>query len=276
MAAKDSYAGALAVKVPCGSCMPCRLNRAMQWSTRLAHEAMYHDTSSFLTLTYSDEHLPDSYSVDTREFQLFMKRLRMKTPPLRFFACGEYGGQTNRPHYHALIFGYDFPDKQLWRRSPTGHLLYRSPMLEQVWPYGHSEIGTVTPQSAGYVARYVTKKVTGNRAVEHYQRIHPLTGQEVQVKPEFLLMSRRPGIGQQWFEDYKSDAFPSDFVIVDGTKRPVPKYYYKRLLEEEKRVMAQKRRKQAVQKDEGWERDLVKEEVAHRLVHHRLLRQMEE
>lgn len=199
------------------------------WSTRLYHEGMFHEESSFLTLTYADEWLPDDYSVSVRPLQLFFKRLRKLRPgkTLRYFACGEYGDKDQRPHYHVVLFGEDFADKTVWRQTTSGFVTHRSKFLERLWPFGHSEIGTVTPQSCAYVARYVMKKVNGKLAQKHYERVHPLTGELVEVQPEFLVMSKN--IGAEWFEKFSTDAFPSDFVTVDGVKKPVPRYYLKRL-----------------------------------------------
>ncbi|WNK14563.1 MAG: replication initiator protein [Microvirus sp.] len=216
--------------VPCGGCIGCRMQKAQEWSTRIAHEATLHEENSFLTLTYDDAHLPDNYSVSVREMQLFLKRLRQEVgKPVRFFACGEYGDKGGRPHYHLILFGYGFPDRTVWRKSPSGFLLYRSQQLEKVWPYGNSEIGTVTPSSGGYVARYVLKKVGGEPAAEHYERLHPLTGEIVRVAPEFATQSRNPGLGSGWIDKYADDCFPSDFIIQDGKKVPVPLYYSRKL-----------------------------------------------
>lgn len=241
-----SYAGAVPFQIPCGRCIGCRLSRSRDWATRITHEAQQHEESSFLTLTFAPEHLPSDGSVRTRDVQLFMKRLRKDVGiKVRFFACGEYGGKGDRPHYHILIFGYGFPDKTLWRRSPTGHLLYRSALLEKLWPFGHSEIGTVTTQTAAYVSRYILKKVNGDLALEHYRRTNPETGEVWQISPEFITMSRKPGIGSTWFEEFSSDAFPSDFVVIDGARRPVPRYYKKKLEELEKLKITSKRKERA-------------------------------
>lgn len=218
--------------LPCGQCIGCRMDRARDWSTRIHHEASLYEANCFVTLTFSDENLPEDYSISVRDIQLFMKRLRKKLGhPVRYFACGEYGDYGGRPHYHLILFGYDPPDRTLWRRTQTDHLVYRSATLEQVWPYGHVEIGTVTLQSANYVARYITKKVTGEQAEEHYRRIHPLTGVECQVKPEFICMSSKPGIGRDWYSQFSDDVFPSDFVVIEGRKTPIPRYYKKQLSE---------------------------------------------
>jgi hypothetical protein len=225
-------------QLPCGRCIGCRLARSAEWATRISHEASLHQFNSFLTLTYSDQHLPYHQSVSIRELQLFLKRLRKSLEPqkVRFVACGEYGEKTFRPHYHVILFGHDFMrDRYPWKKSKSGHQTYRSPSLEKLWPYGHCEIGTVTPQSGGYVAKYTTKKIYGDspRAIAHYTRegVDDKTGEvrTWEVQREFLLTSRRPGIGAGWYERFSADAFPSDFVVVQGKKRPVPRYYRQKL-----------------------------------------------
>lgn len=212
--------------LPCGQCVGCRLERSRQWAIRCAHEASLYADNCFITLTFSDEHLPEDRSVDVRIFQLFMKRLRKQYGDgIRFFHCGEYGERFGRPHYHACLFNFDFPDKYFWRISPTKNRLYRSPSLEVLWPFGHCEIGSVTFESAAYVARYVLKKFTGPQADLHYEYIDPLTGQIFDRSPEYVTMSRRPGIGKAWFEKYSSDVFPGDFVVMNGKKVRPPRYY---------------------------------------------------
>lgn len=217
----------------------------MDWSTRVTDEAQMHEENSFLTLTFSDEYLPEDYSVNKRHMQLFMKRLREEVKvPIRFFGCGEYGGTTHRPHYHIIIFGYDFrSDRKLWS-TRAGYNIYKSATLEKVWPFGLCEIGTVTPQSAQYIAKYVFKRATGDKAFTHYLRIHPLLGHEVRVRAEFILMSTRPGIGYAFYEKYRSDMFPRDYTVIDGKRRPVPKYYLNKEREAEQlRIKAERTRK---------------------------------
>lgn len=204
-----------------------------------------HKANCIVTLTYSNANLPDDYSVSVRELQLFLKRLRelLARPGgpgvrIRFFACGEYGDKFGRPHYHILIFGYDFPDRVVWRRGSSGKFSFRSAELEKAWQnekglIGHCEVGLFSSEAAGYVARYCLKKVGGKLADTHYRRVHPLTGELVTVRPEFITMSRMPGIGDAWFQRYRCDAFPSDFLILDGHKVPVPRYYQAKLLREQ-------------------------------------------
>lgn len=188
------------------------------------HELRDHSSSCFVTLTYDDEHLPGAGSLDYSHFQRFMRYLR-RVPGakgVRFFMCGEYGGK-GRPHYHAILFGFDFPDKRLWKRA-SGTSLYRSALLERLWPYGHSSIGEVTYESAAYVARYCLKKTTGALASLVY------TDQETGeiFTSEFAHMSLKPGIGRSWFDRRAdSDVFPHDNIILNGTKHKVPRYYNK-------------------------------------------------
>ncbi len=215
----------LPVKVPCGQCTGCRLERSRQWAIRCTHEASLHENNCFITLTYDDEHLPYNGSLDVTHFQKFMKRLRKKYAPktIRFYHCGEYGSQFGRPHYHACLFGHDFEDKYLWKES-NGVPLYRSSQLENLWTFGHSSVGTVTFESAAYVARYIMKKVTGDDAQDHYQHLDE-NGEFHDRLPEYTTMSRRPGIGKDWFEKFSKDVYPEDFIVLNNKKMRPPKYY---------------------------------------------------
>jgi hypothetical protein len=203
------------------------------------HEASLYEQNSFITLTYDDEHLPPDKSLHYEHYQEFMKRLRFHYKghraladgqrPIRFYMAGEYGENFGRPHYHACLFNFDFPDKKLWKVTPQGEKLYRSKILEALWPFGFSSVGSVTFKSAAYVARYINKKITGKLADQHYEWIEPETGEIHWRKPEFNKMSLKPGIGSEWLEKYKTDVFPHDFIISKGVKLPVPRYYDKKL-----------------------------------------------
>lgn len=233
--------------VPCGRCIGCRIDRSKAWAVRCMHEAQLHPQNAFVTLTYDDKHLPHDFSVAVRPLQLFLKKLRKSLPhKIRFFACGEYGEddpdpfQGNRPHYHLLIFNHQFSDLKL--HSKTNNVpLFTSQKLQNLWPYGFSTTGHVTYQTAAYVARYTIKKIGGDTAADHYTRVHPVSGQMVRVKPEFSTQSRRPGVGSAWFDTFKSDIYPCDFVIVDGKPHPVPKFYHLKLAEEEQTASKRKR-----------------------------------
>lgn len=193
------------------------------------HEASCHEENVFVTLTYSDEYLPAGGSLDPPAFQRFMKRLRKSFhgQRVRFFQCGEYGGRTGRPHHHALLFGVDFWDKSPWT-TRGGLPVFRSDLLESLWPFGQSEIGSVTFESAAYVARYVTKKVTGNELVKAaaYEVVEVDTGEVIRRHPEYATMSRRPGIGRLWLDEFQSDVYPEHgTVIMRGREMKAPRYY---------------------------------------------------
>lgn len=212
------------LSIPCGQCIGCRLERTRQWAVRCVHESKMHDSNSFITLTYDDEHVPADFSLNYKHFQLFCKRFRKVNGPFRFFMCGEYGDDFSRPHFHAALFGVDFNDKYLWSET-NGIRLYRSPLLERMWPHGYSSVGDLTYQSAAYIAGYVTKKVTGKNAAEHYEAVDGSTGEVFSRTPEFSRMSLKPGIGATFFERYNAEIFPHDAVVIDGVPQKPPKRY---------------------------------------------------
>lgn len=214
------------LKLACGQCIGCRLERSRNWAVRCMHEAQMHSASCFITLTYDDAHFSSlNYSLNYAHFQAFIRRVRKKVGKCRFYMCGEYGSLNSRPHFHSCIFGLDFPDKVLFRRLDSGCRIYRSPLLESLWTFGYSSIGDVTFESAAYVARYICKKVTGDLAATHYMRVDPISGEIFNISPEFCHMSLKPGIGRAWFDRYLADVFPHDRVIVRGKSVGVPKYY---------------------------------------------------
>lgn len=212
------------IKLPCGQCMGCRVDRARDWSIRIGHEVKLHQNNWFLTLTYDEDHLPNPPSLNYLDWQLFAKRTRKARGPFRFFMCGEYGDQTRRPHYHAIVFGLALPD--LVRYSGSDKMpLFQSKILTKLWGKGMILAGAVTPQSANYVARYNLKKVNGDRAKTHYQWVDPESGEMHDLQPEFAHMSTRPGIGAAWYDKFHQDVHTHDYVIRDGAKNPVPRYY---------------------------------------------------
>lgn len=218
------------MSLPCGRCSGCRLEHSRQWAARIMFEAQMHDSSCFITLTYDAEHCPFPPSLDYPEFQRFMKRLRKAVRPVRFFVAGEYGDEGGRPHFHACLFGHDFPDRVLWSNLDSGHELYRSAQLESLWPFGFSSVGELSFESAAYVARYVMKKITGDLADEHYAFVDRETGEVSARVPEFCHMSLKPGIGGAWFERFSSDVYNGhDFVVVNGRKCKPPRYFDKLL-----------------------------------------------
>lgn len=213
------------LQLPCGQCVGCRLERSRQWAIRCLHESQMHERNCWVTLTYSDEKLPADGGLYYHHFQNFMKFVRKEYGPVRFYMCGEYGEQYLRPHYHACLFGLDFPDRVFHKLSGSGERLYISDSLVRLWPHGHSYLGEVTFESAAYIARYVMKKVNGPLAERVYTRVDGDTGEIFQVPPEFTRMSLKPGIGAKWLEKYQSDVYPHDQVYINGQWVRPPRYY---------------------------------------------------
>lgn len=222
----DGYADREVI-VPCGRCIGCRLDRSRDWAVRCMHESSLYDENVFITLTYDDAHLPIDNSLCKKHYQDFMKRLRFAFPDrkIRYFHCGEYGGKRGRPHYHAILFNMDFPDKVPYKRAPSGDQLYISQQLNDLWTHGYCIIGGVTFESCAYVARYIMKKQTGEQSYLHY--LDPLTG--VIKEREYVTMSRRPGIGGDWFDRYHGDVFPRGYVLSNGHPARPPRYYQNEL-----------------------------------------------
>lgn len=249
---RRSYAGALAFKLPCGRCLSCRLERAGDLATRAVHEAQMHAAegrgSCFVTYTFADEFLPKDLSVSVSFVQRFHHRMRKAIGPFRFLLSAEYGDRDKRPHYHGCYFGHDFrEDRYPWKKTEAG-VLYRSPTLERVWTYGHCLLSDFTRENGGYTARYTTKKAGGGAEDAAYTRFDDDTGEVWQVQPEFLLASRNPGLGAAWFDKYKAEVFPSDFLILDGRRVPVPRYYLNRLAEDERAAVQAQRKADSLAK----------------------------
>lgn len=220
------------VNIPCGQCVGCRLERSRQWAMRCVHEASLYENNCFLTLTYNDEHCP--ISLNRVDLQKFLKRLRRKysNKRIRFYGCGEYGEENERPHYHVCLFNHRFDDAVLYSYRDSVRL-YISESLMRLWPFGFSTIGDLTFESAAYTARYIMKKVTGQKACDRYDVIDWSTGEIIERMPEFNCMSLKPGIGYDWFKKFKSDCYPSNEVVLRGRKMRPPKFYDKKLQEEE-------------------------------------------
>ena len=250
------------VAVPCGRCINCQMQKRKDMSVRLAHEASQHENCCFLTLTYNDDNVPTtdwnaigcprkqfdnglgslpSLTLFPRDVQLFMKRLRRRleyhygVKGIRYFAVGEYGGRTHRPHYHVLIFGW-CPTDLVYHKMHKGNVVYRSSLIEDLWTtidradpskrvsLGYSSVSEVTPFVAKYAARYVTKK---------YARLLDDDGNY--IVPEFTLQSvRNGGIGATWFDKFGEHACRVGLCTLRCSndriyKHTIPQYYWHRL-----------------------------------------------
>lgn len=211
------------ILIPCGQCAGCRLEKSRQWAMRCMHEKQMHSGSSFITLTYSDENMPEGGSLCMDDYQRFMKRLRKRFGNgIRFCGCGEYGDTTFRPHYHILLLSHDFPDRKFIKSAPSGLPLYSSKILDELWGLGMANIGNVDFDSCAYVARYVMKKIVGTDTYDS-NLYDPETG--IVKEPQFMTMSRRPGLGSSWYEKYGPHAYVWDSVVFKGVEVPPPRFY---------------------------------------------------
>lgn len=246
---KAAYGGPLAhtswtQTVGCGNCLGCRLDQGRDWTLRLWHEAITSRYASFVTLTYDDEHLPANYSLEPKHLREFIKRLRDSYrretyedgSPVRitYYAVGEYGSTTKRPHYHAVIFGAPLLDRV---PADCSRPVWQSPTIERAWRYGWSEFDAVTVASVAYVAGYVRKKVSARMAPDYYTRVDPATGELIDLVPEFARMSRRPVLGSRWLKRFWSDVYPADRVVMNGKEYRPPRAYDRWMDEHHPEVM---------------------------------------
>lgn len=217
------------ITIPCGQCHGCRLERSRQWAIRCVHEAKQHEKNCFVTLTVKDEFVRKSNSglntLTKRDVQLFIKRLRKKFGKgIRYYYCGEYGDKFGRPHYHLCLFNFEFADQTEAETSGAGHKYYESETLNELWSdprtkqnYGRANISELNFETAAYVARYITKKLTGKRREEYKDRL-----------PEFTDMSRRPGIGYEWYKKWRVETYNYDNINIRNQEMKPPRYYDKK------------------------------------------------
>lgn len=177
--------------LPCGTCLSCRTSRAKDWSNRLFLESLDYEKNYFITLTYNDANCP--HDLIKRHVQDFFKSLRNAGFKFRYFIAGEYGEASKRPHYHALMFGLDLTDLELFNIDEEEHKYYISDTISKHWQFGNHLIAEMSPETICYTARYCTKKLGS----DDYKR-------------EFILMSRRPGIGFNYLEKHKDELITDD------------------------------------------------------------------
>lgn len=275
-------------EVPCGRCLECTMKDKRGWTARALAEAQLHDVSSFITLTYNDAHLPDDAGLCRAELKSFIDRLRIGikrqyNKNIVVFGCGEYGGNPSdpvktpegRPHYHLCIFGFDFPDRTPFKMSDSGFLIYRSPFLESKWSREGSPMGFCTVQNLefgdmAYCAGYVDKKALKRATAEQDKYVS--RGKYVVDKygecreAEFRVYPVRPALGRNWLDKYFNDCYPSGFMIFDGKRFAVPKYFDKVARERDPemfdKVKQERREKALLRADENTpERRAVREEL---------------
>lgn len=240
------------IEVPCGKCIGCRLDKSREWALRCMMELKYHEQASFITLTYNERSAPISYfpdpdtgvaipvySLRKKHLQDFWKRLRIdlvrkvgEDVRIRYFSCGEYGSETWRPHYHAIVFGYRPSDLCVTQRNQNG-CYFQSEELDKIWSFGNCIVANVDFNSCAYVARYTAKKTVGTLGKDFFSSHN--------IEEPFLCMSRRPGIGWQYMVDHK-DMFENDHIYVSGSD-PVdgklPRSFILKIEESEPELYAQ-------------------------------------
>lgn len=219
------------IYLPCGKCINCRVNKANQKAIRCVHESLYHKATCFITLTYAPEFLPPGGSLRVEDFQDFMKRFRSYlkyhfpgNPHIKCVYCGEYGDKNSRPHFHALIFGFDFttlPDSRIVKYDfKFNYHLYASPTLEDLWRFGIVRVGALNFMSSAYVCRYVTKKIYGDLAESHYNG----------KRPEFCNFSN--GIGKQFAIDNAESLLANGCIVRPGKSSiALPRYYVDKIIQ---------------------------------------------
>ncbi|QXP08231.1 MAG: replication initiator protein [Arizlama microvirus] len=223
---QEPYTG---LEIPCGTCILCREEQARQTAVRITHEATCHASNSFLTMTYRDEDLPKYGSLDYRHLETFWKRLRKQVGELRYYAVGEYGDKSMRPHYHACVFGHDFTENSIiYREEP--HRLWINLQLTKCWGLGDVKVGALTFETARYTASYVTKKL---RSKQRYVRIDEEEGELIAVAQPQARMSRN--LGRKWWEQWGHQLQDHDYVVINGTEQKPPKAYDRWLLEKDEK-----------------------------------------
>ena len=194
--------------LPCGSCDACIFARRKMWALRCYAESLYHTVNCLVTLTYDDDHLPSDGKLQKRDFQAFIKSIRNSGFKVRYYGVGEYGGLTGRPHYHLILFGFFPDDAKFHSMTKSGFYQFTSRFLSDLWGKGFCTVSNFTPEVAGYVAGYVDKK---------YKQ-----------RDCFSLMSKKPGLGEQYFYDHFDKFYECDSIVMkNGSIGKVPRYFDK-------------------------------------------------
>ncbi len=238
--------------LPCGKCVGCRLEYSRQWAMRCTLEALQHERNYFVTLTYDEFSLPTnpykvccdpetglvthdghSHPLVPDDLKKFIKDLRRyyeyhyKHKGIRFFACGEYGGKTARPHFHIILFNCPILDLELYKRNFQGKPYFNSKTFDKIWNKGYTVIAECCFDTCAYVARYIMKKQTGvNSDIYDY----------LDITPEFTRMSRKPGIGRTYFDENHGKIYTYDQVTLLGADgkamQPCPPKYFDKIYAE--------------------------------------------
>jgi len=216
-----------ALDIPCGICILCRQEQARQWAVRISHEAQMHEESCFITLTYDEKNLPEWGGLEYDHLVKFWKKMRKQLGrKLRYFAVGEYGDASLRPHYHACVFGHAFKEgSTIVQDRPQ---LWVSPVLAGLWGHGQHRIGALTFETAQYTASYVLKKM---QKKQQYVRVDEESGELIPLEQPRSFMSKN--LGKEWWRLYGRHVSAHDLVVINGRIQKPPKAY-DRWLEKER------------------------------------------
>lgn len=262
------------VDLKCRNCIGCRGDRARDVSLRASHEAMMVSASCFLTLTYDRGHLPIitstlsaegqrqalerpatvmpyGGSLRRRDVELFMKRLRDYLHRhygvrVRGYLVGEYGERSSRPHYHALLWGFDFGhDRVPAGKSQGGHPMWSSKLLDELWTHGFCRINEMGQEVAQYAAKYALKSLGAKHELRRL-----VDGRIVEVEPPFDSLPHGKALGLPWLERFWTDVFPRGVVVLrGGVQLPAPLAYMKACKERDpatfERIADERRREAA-------------------------------
>jgi len=248
------------LKIPCGKCMGCLVNKSRMLSIRIIHEAKQHEHNWFGTVTYDDDHIPHGHNLSNRDHRLLHKYIRKARKPLkhRYVTAAEYGGTTSRPHYHPVLFGLELTDLETWHTNNRGDKFYRAHELEEVWKRGQILVSDLTITSARYVASHTEKTVkeAGNKYDANgkrrpYLAVNKETGEITQRVWPFMRYSNKPGIGKGWFDQWMGDLRHGN-MIVNGKKEPIPRYYLEQIKKADQELYDRLREKRlkAIETDE--------------------------
>lgn len=245
------------VKISCGCCMECLLQRSNHWATRIYMESKTHAKNCFITLTYAPEHLPSNgrhMTLRKKHIQDFIKRLRYHAgTEISYFCAGEYGSRTFRPHYHLIVHGWEPEDLKLHSFSKTNNKMFSSKQVEKIWGMGFASIEELNYKTACYTARYCQKKNGIGKIKREYtgefypeEKTDERNGQtfiqnrnvlktsqfdKYGREKEFIVMSKKPAIGLRYWEENKEKIKRNMgiFININGQVilKPIPRYFKK-------------------------------------------------
>jgi hypothetical protein len=197
--------------------MACRIARTSEWTTRILHELIGKD-GCFVTLTYNNESLPQGETLVKEHLQIFIRELRRGLYPkkIKYYACGEYGDTTQRPHYHAIIIGWKPELEQCY--TPDKKQVV-SKEIEALWTYGHNTVGTPDREAIQYVVGYIRKKLYGSKSEDYGTRL-----------PPFPIQSQ--GIGLNYCMSHYKEILNRG-ITRNGKQVGIPRYYKKKLVDQE-------------------------------------------